>query len=177
MDLVRRRLLVTVASTVVLVASCRSGAGRVDGRTEQQAAALTANPSASSAAREQTLADAFARQAAVYAQLAAADRAQVVAVSAAIATEQQQVAAMPAPPATAASAPADPALATSGINRANPVPTTSAGVPAAAAKFEADRQKAAALGDRLGANAQRLASFHLARVSQLTGAAGAGGAL
>jgi hypothetical protein len=181
MDLVRRRLLVAVALTVVLAASCRNGAGGVDGRTGRQVAALTATPSASGAAREQALADAFGRQAAVYANLAAADRAQAAALSATIMTEQQLAAVaaaarpQPATATVAASGTAATAAATSGTSVTTLAPATG-GVPAAAAKSEASYQKAAALADRLGANVQRLASFHLARVNQLAGAAGKGGA-
>lgn len=177
MEPVRGRLLVVVALMGVLAASCRNGAGNAGGRTEQQVAALTATPSASSVARDQSLADSFTHQAAIYAQLAAAARAQSAALSTAIAAEVQQVTARATAAAeSTAPVPAVSAVPTAGSTVAGATPLTNPGVPPAAENLESYYQKEAALADRLGANAQRLASFHLARLAASAGAAGTGGA-
>jgi hypothetical protein len=175
LQLLRRRIGIVLAIGTAAVGACRNdGSG-----TQQKVAALTPTAGASAAAGDQALADAYARQAAIYAQIAAGDRAEAAAVSAAITTEQTQlaaaVAAKAASPAAAVSGTAATALATPGTSGASSTPTV-AGVPATAAKFEDSRQKAAALADQLGANAQALATFHLARVNQLSGVAAEGGA-
>ena len=169
------------ASTV----SCRGGAERVGGASKAQVAVLTTTGGASTAAvlGDQAKADAFAQQARAFAELAARERAQAASVAATISARPQVTAAAtaaatanPAASKSIASAAATSAEATSGSPVAGGAPGITAGVPAAAATYEAHLQKVAALADRLGANAQRLASFHLARVNQPAGAVGKGGA-
>lgn len=147
-----------LAIAVAALGGCRRGA--TGSGTEQQVAAATVSTGASSTTQDQTLAAAFARQAAMYAQVAATDRAEASAVSTAIATEQQLTAAKGAADPRAALA--TPAMATAGTTVVNATAAITS-VPATATKLENHYQKAAALADRLGATAQALASFHLAR--------------
>ena len=162
---VKRVIWVAVCLTAVLALSCRDGAGRAGGASEQQVAALTASSGASTAAQDQALADAFARQAAVYVQVATTDRAQAAAVSTAIATEQQLTAAKAAAATASALTTAATSLSTSTL-------ATGTTLATAAAKIEDHYQRVAALADQLRANAQALANFHLARA----GLAAEGGA-
>jgi len=138
-----------------------------DRNSQQQLAALTTTPTASGASQEQAKAAAFIKQVQVYAQLSAAYRAEAAAVSAVIAGERAQVTVT----STAVAVTSAPGKAVSTVP-----PGSSSGVPAAASEFEAHRLAAAALGDKLRANAQRLANFHLTRASQLAGTVGTGGA-
>lgn len=163
-----------------LAGGCQnSGRGQPDRATQSVRARLTATGSTGAASQDQAKADAFSQQAGVYATLAAGDRAQAAALSAAIAAEAGQAAA--APPLVATAQPVASAGAASAVTMpasavASGTVVASAGVPPAAEKLESHYQKVAALADRLGANAQRLATFHLARVSALSGVAGARGA-
>lgn len=183
---VRGLFVAAVCLTATFTTSCRNAAERAGGSSDQRiGAALTTTATASSTAvpGDRGKADAFAQQARAFAELAALERAQAASVAATISARPQvitavtvsaagkPVAGQTAGPAGTASAPT-----TSGRSGAGGAPTITAGVPAGAAKYEDHLQKVAALADRLGANAQRLANFHLARVNQSAGAIAKGGA-
>lgn len=179
-----RWLLVTSAClAVAFTTSCRNGAERGGGSSEQQVAALTTAVTTSTgvASGDQAKADAFSQQARAFAELAALERAQAVSMAATIDARTQAT-------ATAAAAGAKPVAGMSATSAAAAAPATSgslvadggsaavAAAPTSAAKYEAHLQTVAALADRLGANAQRAASFHQARANRLAGVAVEGGA-
>lgn len=168
--------------TVSLAGGCRNaGPGQAGGTTRSVGAALTATGSTTAASGDQAKADAFAKQARLFAELAALERAQATSVAATIST-RPQVTAVATATATAkavagtsvTSGAAASGPSTSGSPAAGGAPATIAALPAGVAKYEDHVQKVAVLADRLGANAQRLANFHLARVNQSTGAPGKG---
>jgi len=117
--------------------SCGSGGGR-GGASPQSAADQTAVfrlTTGTPAADEQARAAAYAEEAAVYARIAAANRAAAGTAS-------------------------------------KLAPTTAA---SAATPRQADREQAAAVADRLGANAQRAADFHSSKAAELSDGAPKGG--
>jgi hypothetical protein len=162
---------------------CQGGSSRSGAGQQSVRAGLTLGSGRAAVSQDQAKADAFAQQARTFAELAGLERAQSASVATAIASERTRVAAAVAtspakadPAESATTVAATSAVTTSGSVIAGGAPPTGAAVPVAAEKLESHCQKVAALADRLGANAQRLASFHLARVDELSSAAGEGGA-
>jgi hypothetical protein len=166
----RFRLIEVIFAGAVAISCEGAGAGtsRSSPRSSDQATVseLTA---AGPATDEQARAAAYARQATVYTQLAAANRAAATA-AAQVAAKETAAAAKIDMSATSSSISAVSVTETAGPTGA-PVPMTArdtlTGLAAVAARKQADRQKVAAAADRLAASAQRAADFHTAKATEL----------
>jgi hypothetical protein len=184
-----RRIHVIEVILVGVVAGAISCEGRSSRPAPDQAkvSALTAGgtataaPARAAAAQEQAKADGYARQAAVYAQIASANRSAAACGAALPAREAAAAGTIKAPTRLAPALDTDgtpqtggEALAEDGsdanVNSATSVDPaavqrTLSGLATAATSRQADQEKAATLADRLAANALRASHFYQAKAS------------